>query len=132
MTKNTFQGIRAHVSGSYRTESLHGKDYLVVPVVALVEGVLTGMSAAGPELALAEEFGKFPDSWNYRPVVLSHPVNDDGIPISANSPRTLEAYQIGHLFNTKLVGNQLQQEAWIDVERAKTLNDNAKEVMEAL
>lgn len=132
MTKNTFQGIRAHVSGSYRTETLHGKEYIVVPVVALVEGVLTGMSAAGPELALADEFGKFPESWNGRPVVMSHPVNDDGIPISANSPKVLETYQLGWLFNTKLVKSQLEQEAWIDVEKADSLNDDAKAVMEAL
>jgi hypothetical protein len=130
--KTIFQGIRAHVSGSYRTESLHGKEYIVVPVVALVEGVLTGMSAAGPELALADEFAKFPDAWNGRPVVMSHPTNDDGMPVSANSPKVLENYQIGFLFNSSRDENKLIQEAWIDKSLTASLNDNAKEVLEAL
>jgi len=132
MTKNVFQGIRAHVSGSYRTETLHGKEFVVVPVVALVQGVIQGMSASGPELALAEEFGKFPDSWNGRPVVMSHPVTDKGVPISANSPAVLEKYQIGVLFNSQLDGGKLLQEAWIDKDRALALNTNSKEVFESL
>lgn len=132
MTKNTYQAIRAHVSGSYRTETLHGTEYIVVPVVALVEGVLQGMSSSGPELALAAEFGKFPESWNGRPVVMSHPTTDKGVPISANSPEVLEQYQIGYLFNTKLVGNQLEQEAWVNKSLIEANGDTAKEVMAAL
>lgn len=131
LAKSSFQGIRAHVAGSYRAETLHGKEYIVVPVVALVEGVLQGMSSSGPELALAEEFGKFPDSWNGRPVVMSHPVVD-GSPVSANSPSTLETYQIGFIFNTTLDGKKLIQEAWIDVNMAATQGDDAKEILEAL
>lgn len=131
-TKNIFQGIRAHVSGSYRTETLHGKEYIVVPVVALVEGVLTGMSATGPELALADEFGKFPASWDGRPVVMSHPVDDEGKPVSANSPKMLETYQIGYLFNTQLKDDKLIQEAWVDQTVMESLNDDSTEVLAAL
>jgi hypothetical protein len=131
-TKNTFQGVRAHVSGSYRTETLHGQEYIVVPVVALVEGVLQGMSASGPELALASEFGKFPDSWNGRPAVMSHPIDSDGRPVSANSPKILETYQIGFLFNTALRDNKLHQEAWINKSIMTNLNSDTKEVMETL
>lgn len=132
MPKITYQGVRAHVSGSYRVESLHGKEYIVVPVVALVEGVLQGMSSSGPELALAEEFGKFPDSWNGRPVVMSHPVNEDGTPISANSPPVLEKYQIGFLFNSSIDSNKLVQEAWVDKSLISNLGGDATQVMEAL
>lgn len=131
IAKHTYQGIRAHVSGSYRTETLHGKEYIVVPVVALVEGILQGLSSSGPELALAEEFGKFPDSWNGRPVVMSHPLKDK-TPVSANSPSILEEYQIGYLFNTSLDGKKLVQEAWIDVALAATQGDDAKEILEIL
>lgn len=137
MTHRTtvYQAIRAHVSGSYTTGTLHGKEYIVVPVVALVEGILQGMAAEGPELALASEFGKFPDSWNGRPVVMSHPVIEvDGkkIPVSANSPEVLESYQIGFIFNTKLDGNKLTQEAWIDPDIMGSLNDHSKEILEIL
>lgn len=128
---NTYQAIRAHVSGAYTTGTLQGKEYIVVPVVALVEGVIQGMAAEGPELALAEEFGRYPDSWNGRPIVMSHPTKD-GKPISANSPEALEEYQIGFIFNAALVDNQLQHEAWVDVARMQELNDDSKEILEIL
>ncbi len=128
---NTYQAIRAHVSGAYSTGTLQGKEYIVVPVVALVEGVIQGMAAEGPELALAEEFGRYPDSWNGRPIVMSHPTKD-GKPISANSPEALEEYQIGFIFNAALVGSQLQHEAWVDIERMEALNDDSKEILEIL
>lgn len=131
MTKR-FQGIRAFTNGSYRDETLLGKSYIVVPVVALVEGVLQGMSSAGPELALAEEFGRFPDGWNGRPVVMSHPVNKKGIPVSANSPAILEEYAIGILYNTKLDGDKLFTEAWVEVDRAETLNTNSQTALKTL
>ena len=83
--------FRAQMGGSLRTNTLYGKDQLIVPVVALVEGVLQAMNAATPELALAEEFGKFPAGWNGRPVVMNHPIIDKN-PVSANSPSVLETF----------------------------------------
>lgn len=132
MSKRTYQAIRAHVSGEYRTGTLYGKEYIVVPVTALVEGVIQGMSAEGPELALAEEFGRFPDSWNGRPIVMSHPVNKKGNPISANSPETLEEYSIGFIFNASLDSEKLILEAWVDPERMEALNDDSKETLTTL
>lgn len=132
MPKTVFQGIRAHVSGEYRTDTLHGKEYVVVPVVALVESVIQGMASEGPELALAEEFGRFPDSWNGRPLVMSHPVNDEGSPVSANTPTTLESYQIGFIFNTKVSDKKLVLEAWVDSDLMANLNEDSKSTLETL
>lgn len=126
-----YQAIKAHTDGSIRTGNLFGKEYVIVPVVALVEGVIQGMTANGPELALASEFGKFPDTWNGRPIVVNHPVID-GNPISANSPEVLESWSIGTIFNSKLNNNQLILEAWIDVERAKSLNESSLEILNEL
>lgn len=126
-------GIRAHVSGEYRTESLLGRDYFVVPIVALVEGVLQGMSAAQPELALAEEFGRFPAGWDGRPVVMSHPVDTKGNPVSANSPSVLEDYCIGQLFNTHVDDDgRLLTEAWVEISRAEGLNANSQGILATL
>lgn len=125
MPNKTLLGISAHVDGAYRKESLLGRAYIVVPVVALVEGVLQGMSAKTPELALAEEFGRFPDGWNGRPVVMGHPVQN-GVPVSANSPPILKDYLIGTIFNARLESKKLKLEAWVEVDRAKTLNTNSK------
>jgi uncharacterized protein YoaH (UPF0181 family) len=134
-TQRAFQAVRARFNGKTSMRSLHGKEYTVIPVGALVEGVLQGMGSEGPELALAEEFGKFPTSWDGRPVVMSHPtVEVDGkkTPVSANSPDILETYQIGYIFNTKLVGNELHQEAWVDNAVMESLNDDSKETMARL
>lgn len=128
---NTYQAIRAHVSGSYSTGTLQGKEYIIVPVVALVEGVIQGMAAEGPEMAYAEEFGRYPDSWNGRPIVMSHPTVDDK-PVSANSPSVLEDYQIGYIFNASLEGDKLQHEAWVSVDRMNSLNDDSKAILETL
>lgn len=127
----TYQAIRAHVNGDYRTGTLYGKEYIVVPVIALVEGVIQGMSAEGPELALAEEFARFPDSWNGRPIVMSHPTKD-GAPISANSPSVLEAYAIGFIFNAGLDGQKLVLEAWVDPDTMNDLNDDSKDILSVL
>ncbi|MEB3089954.1 hypothetical protein, partial [Parvimonas sp. M20] len=68
---------------SVRTEEFRGKTYTVVPVIAVVEGVLQGVNSDAPELAVASEFGKFPASWDGRPVMMNHP-NIGGMWVSAS------------------------------------------------
>lgn len=116
-----------------RRQTHAGRDYLVVPVVALVEGVLTPANAPGPELALAEEFGRFPLGWNGRPITLGHPKVDDS-PVSANSPNILQQFAIGHMFNTQLdmTGTKLKSEAWIDLQRANAIGQNGRELLRRL
>lgn len=114
-----------------RTESYLGREHIVVPVIALVEGVLQGMNAPEPELALTEEFGKVPDGWNGRPVVMNHPVVN-GIPVSANSPGVLENYAFGMLFNTKVEDNKLKTEAWIDSARVAELGGEFESTMQRI
>ncbi len=114
-----------------RTEQFEGRDHLVIPVVALVEGVLHPSNTPTPELALSEEFGKYPSGWDGRPVVLGHPTLN-GVPISANRPDVIEKEAFGRLFNTVLEGPMLKTEAWIDLERVNELNGVVKETIEAL
>lgn len=104
-------------SADAREESFLGKQYLVVPVVAMVEGVRHGANAENGELGLKEEFGKFPMGWDGRPLVVNHPKVDDEF-VSANSPEVLEQYSFGMTSNTVLDGSKLKMEAWINLERA--------------
>lgn len=106
-------------TGEIRTAQFEGRDHVVVPVVALVEGVLHAMNSPAPELVLAEEFSIAPAGWNGRPLVPDHPIRD-GVPVSANSVEVLETECIGRIFNAYVKGKRLLMEAWIDVERAKT------------
>ncbi len=108
-----------------RTAELFNVEHTVIPVVALVEGVLWPANASAPELALADEFGRFPEGWDGRPVMLDHPrVNE--IPVAANSPDVLEDNSIGQLFNTVLEDGKLKSEIWINTERVEALGEVAE------
>lgn len=114
-----------------RTETFQGVEHLVVPVVALVEGVLWPSNAPAPELALADEFGQHAASWDGRPVVLDHPKRG-GIPVSANRPDVLEQEAFGQLFNSKLDGKKLKTEAWINLDRVAELSKERPEIQETV
>jgi len=106
------------VAGATRTEQYQGREHLVVPVIALVEGVVHAMNSAYPEFVSAKEFSRAPSGWNGRPVFLGHPTNTSGTPVSGNSPDILEEKSIGIIFNTRIKSKKLCMEAWIDVEKA--------------
>jgi len=114
-----------------RTAELYGQEHTVIPCIALCEGVLWPANAPAPELALAEEFGRFPDGWNGRPVVFDHP-RVDGLAVSASSPNVLEVNSFGQLFNTTLDGTKLKTEIWINNKRAESMSEEAQEVIEGL
>lgn len=101
--------------GLMRTAEFESKPHVVVPVVALVEGVIWPINAPHPEFVPADTFSMVPQGWNGRPVFASigHPVNDAGEQVTGNSPRTLET-AIGTVFNTRIEGKKLVMEAWID------------------
>lgn len=100
-----------------RDEVHQGKDYLVVPVVMLVEGVHESVNS-GSILHLAEEFSKLPAAWDGVPVTVNHPQNSDGSYVSANTPEIIDDETVGIIYNTNIEGGKLKAEAWI--EKAKT------------
>jgi len=101
-----------------RTALFEKREHIVVPVIALVEGVIHAINADSPELVLAEELAKAPQGWNGRPIVGNHPASGD-MKISANAPRVLEENAFGIIFNTKLDDTKLKLEAWLDPEKAE-------------
>lgn len=113
--------VKAH-NYEPRFETYMGKKHLVVPVVMMVEGVHCG--SAGPLFHSIEELGKYPASWNGMPVSIQHP-EQDGQYISANSPEVLERQTVGQVFNTRVDGNKLKAECWIDIERMVAISPEA-------
>lgn len=103
-----------------RRETLDGKQYLVVPVVAIREGILNGEFVAAEEIAAG--FG----SWNGRPVVLGHPRDSDGRHASANVPG---GAQIGKLYNVDFTADKLRGEMWLELEPQ---TEEAKEAIKRL
>lgn len=109
-------------TGTIRTAMFREKEHLVVPTVALIEGVIWPVNAEHPELVLFEEFSFAPQAWNGRPVVYGHPFMK-GEAVSANDPRILEGWAFGTVFNASLNSERkaLQMEAWIDPLRAAAI-----------
>jgi hypothetical protein len=125
--------VRTAAGAEIRTAAFRGRNHLVVPVVALREGVFWASNAPEPELVLASELAIGPLGWNGRPVVLNHP-DPETTNGSANSPLVLEQQAFGHVFNvfgadkieeTKM----LAMEAWLDEELAAKVGYHAERVL---
>jgi len=107
-------------TGTIRTATYESREHMVVPVVALMEGVIHAINADTPEYVPLTCLAVAPQGWNGRPVVLGHPVKN-GHQISANSPEVLEAQGFGRIFNARLEGKKLMLEAWIDPTKAEAV-----------
>jgi len=110
-----------------RVETFEGKEYIVVPVVMMVEGVHRG--SKGALFHSKEELGKIPDAWNGRPVVINHPTDTNGTYISANSPQVLEQNAVGYVFNTHMKAKKLVAEAWLDSLKLQAVSPLAYEAI---
>lgn len=111
-----------------KREIFNNKQYLVVPVTMMVEGVHSG--SHGPLLHLASELGKITESWNGIPVTIYHPQNEEGSYVSANSPEILTEYAAGIVFNTRMDGTSLKAEIWFEEDRLKEVSPETYERVE--
>jgi uncharacterized membrane protein len=124
--------FKAALDGASVTEGqIAGRDYLVAPVVAIVEGVLQGQNSQVPELAMASVFGANIEGWNGRPVVMNHP-QVNGEFVSANSPDVADTWAFGQIFAAQVEDSKLKVEAWVDVERAAELGGDFADTLDRL
>lgn len=107
----TLQGATGHI----RRETYDGQEHVVVPVVALVEGVIHAVNSPQPELVRASQFTNLA-AWNGRPLFAGHP-SRNGKPVSGNSPDVLPE-SFGRVFNARVDGKRLCMEAWINTAKA--------------
>ncbi len=105
-----------------RTVTHNGREHLVIPVIALREGVIHAVNAETPEYVSASRLQAAAASWNGRPLVLGHPVRD-GRQISANEPGVLEAQGFGTIFKSATRGINLGMEAWVDPARLEAMGE---------
>src|SRR5262245_15277803 len=103
--------VRYNLSSNIDHISMDG-DYLVAPVVMLVEGVVQASNSDVPELVLASDFSKNAYAWNGRPVTLGHPKSSSGEPTSANLPNVST---VGRIYNTRTDGKKLKSDIYISV-----------------
>jgi len=121
--------LHALQSGLLRTAIFEGREHIVVPVIALVPGVIHAHNSLQPELVRLEDLEQAPQGWNGRPIMFGHP-SRDGRQISANEPTVLEEHRIGTIFNARVDGGKLKMDAYVDPERARSAG--AGSILDAL
>jgi hypothetical protein len=114
---NNFTKITANVSGKVTKNTLEGKEYSVVPMVMMVEGVLNG--SYGPLLYPTKEIAKTPEIWNHKPVVVNHPSDNN----SACTIDYLNSNKIGMIMNAHSEDGKLKADAFIDMEKASAVDN---------
>ncbi|UCE65942.1 MAG: DUF2213 domain-containing protein [Candidatus Zixiibacteriota bacterium] len=126
----TINFINAAVNYPVRYEMFEGRRHIVVPVVALVEGVHVG--SGGPLFYPWSEISKFPAAWNGRPVPVYHPRNEQGDYISANSPSVIGERSIGEVFNiiADEAKRQVSGELWLDEAKTRRISPEVLEMVQ--
>jgi hypothetical protein len=112
-----------------RNDKMEGRDYLVVPMVMMVEGVHVGSN--GPLLYPADELKKTPEVWNMKPVVVYHPeINGQGV--TACDPDVATKQKIGVIMNTRwdARAKRLKAEAWLEEHRVREVDDRIANAIE--
>ncbi len=125
-----FRILRAK-PGKTRREEIDGVEYLVAPMVALRTGVYQCANCEHPELYSASVFARIPESWNDRPVTLGHPMRG-GVFVSAGSQDVWTQEGLGRIRNARRSGEKLLLEAWIDLEKADQIGDEATDLVSLL
>ncbi len=117
----------ANIAGRVRRETLDGRDYLVAHATLIVPGVLAG--SKGPLYYPASEVARDEGAWNGFPLVLGHPTFN-GFHVSARSPKIIEKYGIGFVFNDHFAGGKRRAEAWFDVEKTRRVDGRVLDSLE--
>jgi hypothetical protein len=128
MSYDVIQFITTNISAAVRNEQLEGRDHLVVPMVMITEGVHQGTQ--GRLFYPADELAKSVSVWNHKPIVVYHPTMN-GVSISACDPDVINNRKVGVVLNTRWDGKKLRAEAWIDIERAKLVDNRILEFIDA-
>lgn len=122
---HAYQTVTANSGPMTRFESLEGKNYMVVPMVMLTEGVHAGSN--GPLYYPRNELAKTPAIWNHKPVVVYHPTQN-GAAISACEPAVIQSRKVGIIMNTRFepgkgrAPGRLKAEAWLDTNKLKQVD----------
>jgi hypothetical protein len=122
-------------TGQLRTAKYEDREHIVVPVVALMEGVIWSANNDAPAFISADVLAKASSEWNGRPCFVDHP-QVDGQYVSGNHPFVLPT-NFGMVFNTSpsdevRLKKRLNLEAWLDPAKAEALGEKATAVIERL
>lgn len=102
------------LNATSRREMLDGVEHLVVPAIAIREGVLNNI------LYPADQLSQFVESWNGVPVPVRHPTKD-GEAVTANAVEWENSVNIGRFYNVSYSDGAIRGEIWINIGKAQRL-----------
>ncbi len=126
-----FTPLSVTSAGELRVGTLRDDDYHVIDIVAMAPDiVIRPWGSTGNEFVPSSIHQGALTTCMNRPVVLDHPIDNEGAPISANTPEVLESTQFGHVFepyydNTK----GLVLPSWLNESMATLVGDEAEGVI---
>lgn len=103
-------------TGVVRKDTYNGREHLVVPVIALVEGVIHPVNAPAPELVRAECFTPSVAEWEGKPLMAGHPMRGRE-PLAVGDNPDLLRESFGLTRNPRVDSKRLCMEAWLDPSR---------------
>lgn len=106
-------------------EVFNGEQYIVVPVVMMVEGVHNG--SRGAIYHSPAEFSKNLNDWKNVPVTIHHPVNEQGEYVSANSENILSSWGVGHIDSAYVEDGKLKAKAWLNIQKLTIISPQTLE-----
>ena len=119
--------ITALLSGRVRSGQMEGRDYWVVPVTMIMEGVHAG--SGGPAYYSEQTLVRHDPGWDHKPIVVYHPQKQDGTNISAANPAVLTSSKVGVLLKTRTMDGKTRSEAWIEKDRAKKVDPRIEQAL---
>jgi hypothetical protein len=122
-----FQRITANLAGTVRHDRMGGRDYLVVPMVMMCEGVHAGTN--GPLYYPADEMARNVGVWDHKPIVIYHPTAN-GRAMSACQPDVITSRGVGVVMNTRFEDSKWKAEAWLEETRLKQVDNRVLEMLE--
>lgn len=96
-----------------RVEELNEREYIVVPMSMILEGVHAG--SEGAIYYSKSELSKTPYMWNMKPITVRHPAKG----VTATELDVYKKQAIGMIMHTQWKDDKLKAEAWIDTKLAK-------------
>lgn len=114
-------------SSNIRTVTENSIEYIIAPVIMMVQGVHSG--SGGALLHTNTVLGGH--NWDGVPVVINHPQDALGQYISADSTEVWEQSGVGKIKNSKLVDNKLVGEAWIEKSLLQSKNPSLLQRIES-
>lgn len=112
-----------------RSDIKEGKEFFIIPIIALVEGVHHGSGGKG--FYPAVEIDRTAQNWNGVPLTIDHPKDNNGSSITANNPEALKQYAVGTFENVRYEKGKLKGEGWIEKNRINLISPKTLEIIQA-